>query len=63
MYSLEQSLISLPSASLKAFVDRYSVLQCITCSPWGGGRGGGGVEGEPGYSINILVSEGEPLRV
>lgn len=42
MYSLEQSLISLPSASLKAFVDRYSVLQCITCSPWGGGRGGGG---------------------
>lgn len=54
MYSLEQSLISLP------FVDRYSVLQCITCSPWGGGGGG---EGEPGYSINILVSEGEPLRV
>ena len=42
MYSLEQSLISLPSASLKAFVDRYSVLQCITCSPWGGGGGGGG---------------------
>ena len=36
MYSLEQSLISLP------FVDRYSVLQCITCSPWGGGGGGGG---------------------
>ena len=60
MYSLEQSLISLPSASLKAFVDRYSVLQCITCSPWGGGGGG---EGEPGYSINILVSKGEPLRV
>ena len=59
MYSLEQSLISLPSASLKAFVDRYSVLQCITCSPWGGGGG----EGEPGYSINILVSKGEPLRV
>ena len=56
MYSLEQSLISLPSASLKAFVDRYSVLQYITCS-----RGGGG--GEPGYSINILVSKGEPLRV
>ena len=42
MYSLEQSLISLPSASLKAFVDRYSVLQCITCSPWGWGGGGGG---------------------
>lgn len=60
MYSLEQSLISLPSASLKAFVDRYSVLQCITCSPRGGGGGG---EGEPGYSINILVSKGEPLRV
>ena len=57
MYSLEQSLISLPSASLKAFVDKYSVLQCITCSPWGGGKG------EPGYSINILVSKGEPLRV
>ena len=59
MYGLEQSLISLPSASLKAFVDRYSVLQCITCSPWGGGGGGG--KGEPGYSI--LVSKGEPLRV
>ena len=42
MYSLEQSLISLPSASLKGFVDRYSVLQCITWSPWGGGGGGGG---------------------
>ena len=62
MYSLEQSLISLPSASLKAFVDRYSVLQCITCSPWGGGGGGEG-KGEPGNSINILVSKGEPLRV
>ena len=47
MYSLEQSLISLPSASLKAFVDRYSVLQCIACSPWGGGGG----EGEPGTRL------------
>ena len=62
MYSLEQSLISLPSASLKAFVDRYSVLQCITCSPWGGWGGGGG-GGGPGNPINILVSEGGPLRV
>ena len=51
MYSLEQSLISLPSASLKAFVDRYSVLQCITCSPWGGVGGGGEGKGEPGTRL------------
>ena len=55
MYSLEQSLISLPSASLKAFVHRYSSVAV--------GGGGGEGEGEPGYSINILVSKGEPLRV
>ena len=38
----------------------FSALHVARGVGWWG-RGGG--KGEPGYSINILVSKGEPLRV
>ena len=45
MYSLEQSLISLPSASLKAFVHRYSSVAV------GGGGGEGRGRGSRGTRL------------